>query len=436
MSNRLGAAVLALGLGLLAGAARAEVPAGANQGSPLQRALILFKEKEYARAIPLLEEALRDPEQRPDAVLLLGISRYRTSELTQAEKLLREAARSPDPAVRDAAQLFLGLVYDDLGATDQAHAELDRAARSPAFAASAQRLLSQRRSHRLQISLLVAPEYDGNVPLTEYPSWRASPADSSDADFLFLGAISARPFRFGLSFGNTTTYRQQITLRSYSLLLNSTWLGYSYAGPRDRVRAVATLGYSMLGSSSLYVDFDGRIHYRRALRSQLGIAAGYELRHRDYLNAEYEFLTGQTHTGQLELGWGTSPMPILFNLGYQVLRDQLRPPESAMTAAEDFRSWAHGPLLRGRARLHERVELSLTSTFLHRVFDHVPEEAEEGGRRVDLSLTVDASLTVRFGGYFEAFLGGSFIYNNSNKALFHYLKPSAYLGIAAYFGLL
>lgn len=443
------AACAVLALSLAAPAAAAEDAAATPVASPLARSVVLFKEKEYARAIPLLEEAMRDPELRPDAILLLGICRYRTGELTQAERLLREAAGSPDPEVRDAAKLFLGLVYDDLGATDQASAELDQAARSAAFSASAQRLLAQRRAHRLQISLLVAPEYDANVPLTAYDTWRSSPTAAGDFDVLFLGALSVRPFRFGLSLGNTTTYRLQTRLREYSLLLNSTWLGYSYAGPRDRVRATAALGYAMLGTSSLYLDFDGRLYYRRALRSRFGIAAGYELRHRSYFSDTdaattsqingYQPLSGQTHTGQLELGWGTSPEPILFSLGYQLIRDQLQAPEPPLTVADDYRAWAHGPLLRGRARLHERVELALTGSFLHRRFDYVPgaELPEEAGvRRVDLTVNVDASLTVRFGGFFEAFFGGSFIYNNSNKPSFHYMKPTAYLGIAAYFGLL
>lgn len=450
MSTRLGAAACAvLTLALTAPAAAAEDAAPAPAASPLARSLVLFKQKEYARALPLLEEAMRDPELRADAVLLLGICRYRTGQLTQAERLLREAAGSQDPEVRDAAKLFLGLVYDDLGATDQASAELDRAALSPSLSASAQRLLAQRRAHRLQISLLIAPEYDANVPLLDYETWRSSPSAAGDFDVLFLGALSVRPFRFGLSLGNTVTYRLQTRLREYSLLLNSTWLGYSYAGPRDRVRATAALGYAMLGTSSLYLDFDGRLYYRRALRSHFGIAAGYELRHRSYFSNTgatptdpingYQPLSGQTHTGQLELGFGTSPEPVMVSIGYQLIRDQLQAPEPPLTVADDYRGWAHGPLLRGRARLHDRVELALTGTFLQRLFDYVPgaELSEETGiRRIDLAVTVDTSLTVRFAGYFEAFLGGSLIYNNSNKSSFHYMKPTAYLGIAAYFGLL
>lgn len=434
----------------------AEPPPPASP-TPLSRALGLFKEKKYAQAVPLLEQAAAAPETRGDAVLLLGICRYRTGDLSGAEAPLREAMGSADPEVRGAAQLFLGLVFDELGATDQAQAELGQAMRSQSLGTSAQRLLLSRRPSRIQISLLVAPEYDGNVPLTSHAEWSASPSASADADLLFLGSVNLRPFRFGLNLGTTLSYRLQIHLSAYSLLLSSTWLGYSYAGRSDRVRATATVNYARLGASPLFLEFDGRASYRRRLRSLLGLSAGYEFRYRDYASSDaqpsssspssgaepvtspnyYQPLSGQTHVGQLELGWGTAPEPLLVSVGYQVVRDQLMAPLPPLQPADDFRAWAHGPVLRTRARLHPRLELGLTGTFLHRIFDYVPDSGEEAGiGRIDHSLAVDTTLTVRISSQFEAFLGGSVFYNHSNKPAFDYLKPTGYIGLAAYFGLL
>ena len=437
-----------------AGPATEEAPPASP--TPLSRALALFKEKKYAQAVPLLEQAAAAPETRADAVLLLGICRYRTGDLSGAEAPLREAMGSADPEVRGAAQLFLGLVFDELGATDQAQSELGQAVRSQSLGASAQRLLLSRRPSRIQISLMVAPEYDGNVPLTSYADWSASPAASADTDILFLGTVNLRPFRVGLSLGTTLSYRLQIHLGAYSLLLSSTWLGYSYAGRSDRVRATATVSYARLGPNPLFLEFDGRASYRRRLRSLLGLGVGYELRYRDYASSEaqsssspggttepvtspnyYQPLSGQTHVGQLELGWGTAPEPLFVSVGYQVVRDQLMAPLPPLLPEDDFRAWAHGPILRTRARLHPRLELGLTGTFLHRVFDYIPDTGAEAGLgRVDHSLSLDTTLTVRISGQFEAFLGGSVLYNHSNRAAFDYLKPTGYLGLAAYFGLL
>ncbi|MFO0577188.1 MAG: hypothetical protein U1A78_24545 [Polyangia bacterium] len=424
--------------------------------TPLSRALVLFKEKKYAQAVPLLEQAAAAPETRSDAVLLLGICRYRTGDLSGAEAPLREAMGSADPEARSAAQLFLGLVFDELGATDQAQSELGQALRSQSLGASAQRLLLSRRPSRIQISLLLAPEYDGNVPLTSYADWSANPAASADSDILFLGTVSLRPFRVGLSLGTTLSYRLQIHLGAYSLLLSSTWLGYSYAGRSDRVRATATVNYARLGPSPLFLEFDGRASYRRRLRSLLGLSVGYEFRYRDYASSEaptttsssgttepvtspnyYQPLSGQTHIGQLELGWGTAPEPLFLSVGYQVVRDQLMAPLPPLLPEDDFRAFAHGPVLRTRARLHPRLELALTGTFLHRIFDYVPAAGTEAGLgRIDHSLSVDTTLTVRISSQFEAFFGGSVLYNHSNRAAFDYLKPTGYLGLAAYFGLL
>jgi len=62
--------------------------------------------------------------------------------------------------------------------------------------------------------------------------------------------------------------------------------------------------------------------------------------------------------------------------------------------------------------------------------------SEQGVRRIDHFVSIDTSLIFRFGGHFETFVGGSLVTNQSNKAAFTFLKPTAYLGIAAYFGLL
>jgi tetratricopeptide (TPR) repeat protein len=414
-------------------------PVGEPPQASLQKAVQLFQAKRYADAIPLLQMVQGDPELGGEVVLLLGICLYRTQELQKAEPLLRKASESPDTETREAAQLFLGLLFDELGATDQAQDQLGKAAGSLSFGGSAQKLLEQRRTHRLLISLMVAPEFDGNVRLTDTTTWKDAPTDASDGDILLLASLGIRPFRFGLSVGNVLSYRQQLRLRDYSLLLDSTWLGYSYASTRNRFRIHTAFDIAMLGGNQLFMDFDGRVSDRLRLWSQLGIAASYGFRHRSYASSDYQSLSGQTHQGQLELSWGTMPEPLCVQIGYVLLRDQLEAPLLPLTSTDDYRAWAHGPQLRMRARLHQRVEWSLSAQYLRRLFDYLPGPeipAEMGISRLDDFVSADTSLAVRFGGYFETFVGGSMVVNRSNKDAFSYLKPTAYLGIAAYFGLL
>ncbi len=405
----------------------------------LEKALPLFRSQKYAEAIPLLRVASTDSTQRKDVALLLGICLFRTGALTEAEPLLREAAEASDKETQEAAQLFLGLLFDEQGATDQALSQLGKASASQEFGSAAQTLREQRRPHRLLLSMMVAPEFDGNVRLTDFANWSDAPQSASDGDILFLASLGVRPFSFGLGFGNVVSYRQQITLRDYSLLLNSTWLGYSYAGTRHRFRVHTAANVAMLGSALLFFDFTGRIAHRIKLWSQLGLFGSYEFRHRKYSPADYQSLSGQTHTGQLELSYATAPMPVLFSLGYQLVRDELELPQAPLLASDDYRAYSHGPLFRLRTRLHNRVEWSVLAQYLRRQFDYVPGSdlpSANGVARADHFLMLDTSLSVRFGGYFETFFGGSCTYNQSNRSGFSYLKPTAYVGLSAYFGLL
>ena len=95
-------------------------------------------------------------------------------------------------------------------------------------------------------------------------------------------------------------YRQQITLRDYSLLLDTTWLGYSYSGSRNRLRVQTLFNVAMLGSSLLFWTLAGGFD-RVKLWSQLGLCGSYEFRQRNYQQPDYRSLSGQTHTAQLEL---------------------------------------------------------------------------------------------------------------------------------------
>lgn len=405
----------------------------------LQDALPLFRAQKYAQAIPLLKTASQDAELRNEVVLLLGISLLRTGALGQAEPLLREAATSGDAETKEAATLFLGLLYDEQGATDQAQEQLGKASGSLSFGSAAQALRKQRRPHRLLLSLMVAPDFDGNVRLTDTANWKSAPGSAADGDILFLASLGVRPFSFGLGFGNVISYRQQITLRDYSLLLDTTWLGYSYSGSRNRLRVQTLFNVAMLGSSLLFLDFSGRFYDRVKLWSQLGLAGSYEFRQRNYQQPDYQSLSGQTHTAQLELSYATAPDPLMFSIGYQMVRDALEQPLPPLDVSDDFRAWSHGPFAKLRARLHPRVEWSLTSQYLRRKFDYVPGSelpSAQGIPRADHFFTIDTSLSVRFAGYFETFFGGSMTYNLSNRDPFSYLKPTAYVGIAAYFGLL
>lgn len=435
-----------LGTGLLYGLlgsplpGRGELVPAAQSTDPqsdLERGLALFQQRRFADAAQALEKVRRDPALRTEVLLLLGICYYRQADLSRAEPLLQQVVREGDAEEQASARVFLGLLFQEQGAVDQARSELGRVVGTPTLRDSAQLLLSQSRPHRLLFTIMLSPEFDGNVPLTDYATWSANPTTSSDGDMLFLGSVSARPFSFGLHLGNTLSYRQQFQQTAYNLLLNSTWLGYNYLGSADRFRVTTTFHYALLGDSTLYLDGDAKLSYRRRLRGKLGLTLSYHGHYRDYRNPDFLSLSGYFQTLQTELGFGISPQPVSAGLGYQAVREQTRPPDAEDALSYDYRAWAHGPLAWLRARLHQRVELMVYALFLHRVFDAIPDpSAEDSARRVDLALHTDLSLNFHLTSWLDLFVGNTLIYNHSNKAPFLYFKPTANLGLAGYFGVL
>lgn len=410
----------------------------------LGEALALVKSQKYAQAIPLLRATLASAEfqtekVRKEVALLLGICLFREHDFRSAEPLLREAAQSTEPKTRDSARIFLGLLLDEQDAFGEAQTQLGKVSGSQTFGGAAQTLLSRRRPNRILVSLLVAPEYDGNVRLTDTANWYVKPDSSSDGDVLFLASLGFRPFSFPLTFGNAISYRQQLTLRDYSLLLNSTWLGYSYAGSRHRFRVHGSMNFAWLGGSYLFWDVLGQLNYRLRIHSELGVALKYDVRQRSFAPAEYQSFSGQIHDGLVEVSYGTSPKPVLFGMGYELLREHLAPPLSPLSPIDDYRAWAHGAKLRLQVRLHKRVEWSLQAQYLRRQFDYIPgpeETGAEGSPRQDHFFSTETTFSIRFAEYFEAFFGASFTVNDSNWAVFSYQKPTAFAGLSTHFGFL
>lgn len=406
------------------------------------RGLLLFQDQEFEKAQAVLEQARSLKPRDPETLLLLGITHYRREHYGRAEELLKQAVERGDAEVQGSARVFLGLVYKAQGASDRARREIELAgAQDKSLGATLGSLSAGLRPHVLTGSLVLSPEYDGNVQLRDYGTWSGKPADNMDGDVLLLATLTVRPVpRLGLSLSNTLAYRQQFRFQDYNLVLNTSTLGYGYLGPRHRIRAGLSFSYAMLGGDTLYLDGAGRAAYRLRLVSRLGLLLTYDGRYRRYQPATYAPFTGQIHTLQAELGWGLSPEPVLVSVGYQAIREQLAPPVLGTTIdpttmklpllQDGFSAWAHGPLLRLRALLSRRVELALTSSGLLRLFDAVPGL---GTQRSDWYLFTDLSANVECTPWLDFFAGGTLIYNQSSDSFYTYLKPAFYLGVAGSF---
>lgn len=428
--------VLLVALPLRAAPRRQAAAPRAQAAALLSRGLALFQDGKLREAtVPLEAARALTPDDVP-MLLLLGICYARLGDDTRAEPLLRAVTATGTDEDKAAARLFLGILYRDQGATDRAGTELAAAAQSPRLRSGVDGLLTGLRPHLLSATLIVSPEYDGNVPLTSLSAWRADPGASSDGDLLLLGSLTLRPSaRLGLYFSNTLSYRQQFRFQDYNLLTNNTTAGYAYSGSRHRLRASLGLAPIVLGGDLLSLEVAWKAAYRVNLVKKLGVGLSYDGRYRSYRMAIFDAYTGHTHTLSLELSHGTRPDPLTITLAVQGVRDALgaRPPlaqPDGTLVSDDFRAWAVGPALRLRARLHARVELALAASLLRRRFD---DDTATLGRRWDWELATDASLSIEANRWLDVFLGTAVGYVDSTDAAFSFVKPVVYLGVLGHF---
>lgn len=401
---------------------------------------------------------LRSP-LRGELLLALGIACYRQGALPQAERALQEALRSRDAEVVGAARVFLALCHRARGATAEARRELLAARRelqrsaAPGRGAGALRgdesdllTLSAEDSDplaapppRLRLSLGLALEIDGNVPLTDLTTWRSASSESSDGALVLTGSAALRPLRrLDLALQGELAYRQQlrpnpsdsasVRFQDYNLLFTRLGAVYNHATERNRLRVQGGASYANLGGSSLFWEIGARAADRLRVVSLLGVGLSYDGRYRHYLPTDLNAFTGHTHTLQAELSYGTAPTPVSAALSYQVIREELRAPQRAADAPyNDFRAFAHGPLLRLRAQLHRRVELLFLSALVRRSFDE-PFVTLPSDRRADWWLSADATAYLDCARFVEAYLGAGVIYNHSNVEVYTFVKPQAFAG--------
>jgi hypothetical protein len=420
-------AVLALALV----AAPAQSEEGGGVGSPeeaaqvatVERAVERFQQKDYRRALPLLLASHAAHPADLDLTLLLGITLFRLHEEERAEPLLRSAAASDNPETAASAHIFLGLLLRDAGASDLAEYHLRRVAKGGPLSSSGAALLRQVRQPPFALILILRPEFDSNVPLLPTaPTATSSGGPHADGDLLALVSLAFHPFAsLGLTLEQVASYRQQFTLAEFSLFSSTTGARYSFFGRSDRV----ALGYhfEVLTLGGALLDFGHVVsaEYRRKIVRELGIGAGYTFRYRSYDPMGYQAFTGPTHTGLLELSWGTAERRLEFGAGYLVTREE--------TADPSFANLGQGAAFRARTRFG-RFELAWNASAIARVFDALdPIYGALYGERRDTQLFADLGFSVDLSRHLGLVLGGSVLRNFSTIPEFDYLKGTAHLGL-------
>ncbi len=395
----------------------------------LQRGIAAFQAADYAAARPLLETARRAFPDEPEVALLLGITYYRLSQLDEAEPLLDAALKSDDAETRDSARIFLGLIANARGNTDQAQALLSEAARSGNdLARAANSLRGAIGGRLLTLFAMLRGEFDSNVPFVSSEAISASPdaarsAMDGSAFGLVYGALRPVP-SVGFVLQNVTSYRQQFQLQPFNLFANTLSARYLFLGKNDRPGVSAGFESMLLGWRPFLLGLVADAGYRRNLWRELGIAARYRFRYRRYYATGYTAYTGHTHMGSAELSWGTVERPLEIAASYQLLGE--------LTADTAFSALGHGALLYVRGRMGV-VELTGSAQLVWRNFFAPSEDAQVAmdplPRRTDAQLVVDATATFAVTSFMGIVAGASLLYNRSNQPAYNATKIIAHTGV-------
>jgi hypothetical protein len=395
----------------------------ASTEQALTNAVALFRQGKCREAAPLLERVTATTPADLDAVLLLGICRFRLHQWWRAEPLLRAAARSSDAETAGSARIFLGLLASEQGSIDAARTLLGQVSTSaaPDLAQGGRELWRKVRPRIVNLVFVLRPEFESNVPLLPIAAQpQITTGQRMDGDVLLLGSLTLTPLRtIGFTIDETASYRQQFTLLDYDIFANTLGLGYDYLGRNDRVHVRYAFDVMTLGSALLSLGHLAEAGYRRRIVADFGLGLSYALHYRDYFPLGYEPFSGPSQTGVVEASWGTPEQPFEVAAGYLIIRDDTTDPV--------FTATAQGARLRLRTQLGRILELRISGWAVDRPF-LVSDPTE--GLRHDTQVSADASLSVELHRHVGLIVGGSLLRNLSTVADFDYLKLTAYLGLA------
>lgn len=303
-----------------------------------QKGLALLEAGDAGGAVAAFDAA-RQRGADPSTSLLEGIADYERGDLDAARPRLLEAAT--DPAHRDAASFYLGLISLQRGASAEAAAFLDAAAANPGFAPAAADLARlARRDGTLVLSALVETAWDANAALAPGGTPISSSNDGAGAFTLgglyrpwrdsgpYLRGLASyrKQARFGeIDFGGVSAAAGWQLRRAGAGLLGEYQYDYRALGSASYLSAHRllaagwfawgdlTLGLSWFAQlqsylASLYQPFDG-VYQRAEASARLPIAdAWLELAYRVARDgAQQQNLAWLEHGPRASLRWTLSP---------------------------------------------------------------------------------------------------------------------------------
>jgi tetratricopeptide (TPR) repeat protein len=359
-------------------------------------------------------EAAYAADGSTSAALLGGIARYELGEDAQSERLLRLAER--DPAHREEARFYLGLLALRAGDGERAVSLLEGAATNPALASPASdlaRLAS--RDGRVILSLLAESGWDSNVNLG--PGGPLGPAAQSDGMSGLSASILWRPtgtrgpyLRAGGLLHNLTQ------LDAYDLTGAEAAAGWQLRAGRQGATAEYEYAHRTLGGDD-YLGTHRLLASAWLRRGRALATASYAMRFEDFAG-DWSPFSGVLHRAEARAAFDATPR-LRLGLAYAAARDATREPVLSY--------WEHGPRAEGRLLLG-RTRLGVDLGVTLRAYDAY--DAALGARRSDTYLDGAAFVEVDVAARWTARAGvvGRRAVSNVDALAYDKLAPSVAIG--------
>ncbi len=404
------------------GRARAALQALCRRATadPFQQGRRLMDAGEWREAAAKFAEA-RAAGPDASAALLEGICRHELGEEEAAARLLREAER--DPAHRDSARFFLGLVALRSGEGVRAASLFESVAGNPGLAVPASELgWAARRTGRVVLSLLSEGGYDSNVDVA--PDGVAKPSRNADGSAALTGLALVRPFGESGPFARGNfTWRDQARFDAYDLVGGGGAVGWDAGLDAEWFHGEYGYDYRALGGAP-YLSAHLLLGGAGLAIGRLSLGATYLARFESYLTATAEPYSGLRQRLEGRAAWRLgvgSRIALAYHLGNDDARDHAL-------------SWIeHGPRAELGLRLGGSARLALEAAATWR--DHREVDPALRAVRSDVYLDGAATAEVDVGPAWAVRLSLGARKAFSNLPDFAYTRVTLMLGIAYTIGL-
>lgn len=363
-----------------------------------------------------------DAAPSENAALLAAIARLRRGEVAAARATFARLAAGQGEAAAS-AHFFLGLIALRRHEGGRAVRELELAARNPAYAEPARRLLRLARRDGLVTAMLLAePELDTNPQLLPDtpPAGATTGTPHADEDLLLVATLGAHPVPW-LALRDVVAWRRQREQAALDYLGEHAQAGLELGAGPGHLEIRYDLDADVLDGSSYLIAHQGHAAYRHELGA-ITLGASYALRHRAYQQSAQAAFTGWVHAGQLTATVRLTPRVDLelTALGRREL-----------TVDPAFTDLAGGARAGVRARLGARVRLAASLEAWAAAYDGAEPD---GALRRDLHGEGSADLEVDLDDHVIAVAGTSLEVNTSTVEDFRYWKLVVRAGLALAFG--